>query len=50
MRGNAVMAKTLELLTTDPLARFALAGLAVTILVNIGIFVFVMTRRTPPKQ
>ena len=43
------MAKTLELLNTDPMAQFALAGLAVTILVSIGIFIFVMTRRNAPK-
>ncbi len=39
--------KLLELVNTDPLAQGALVGLAVTILVSIGIFTFLMTRRNP---
>lgn len=34
------------LLNTDPLAQFALGGLAVTLLVTLGIFAFVLTRRS----
>ena len=41
--------KLLELVNTDPLAQGALVGLAVTILVSIGIFGFLMTRRNAPK-
>lgn len=41
--------KLLELVNTDPLAQGALVGLAVTILVSIGIFAFLMTRRNAPK-
>lgn len=36
----------LALLNTDPLAQFALAGLAVTLLVTLGIFAFVMSQRS----
>jgi len=42
--------KLLELVNTDPLAQGALVGLAVTLIVSIGIFVFVMTRKNPQKQ
>lgn len=44
------MAKTLELLNTDPLAQFALGGLAVTILVSLGLFIFLFTRRNEPRR
>lgn len=30
---------------TDPLAKIALGGLAITLLVTLGLFGFVMTRR-----
>ncbi len=42
--------KLLELLNTDPLAQGALVGLAVTLIVSIGIFAFVMTRKNPQKS
>lgn len=41
--------KLLELLNTDPLAQGALVGLAVTLVVTIGIFGFLMTRKNTPK-
>lgn len=44
------MGKTLELLNTDPLAQIALIGLAVTVLVSIGLFVFVLTRKDARKS
>ena len=43
------MTKTLELLNTDPLAQFALGGLVLTVLVTIGLFVFLITRRNSRK-
>ncbi|MCB1510291.1 MAG: hypothetical protein KDJ36_05255 [Hyphomicrobiaceae bacterium] len=36
----------LSLLNTDPLAQYALIGLAATLLVTLCIFGFVMTRKT----
>ena len=44
------MSKALELFNTDPLAQFALGGLAVTILVSIALFVFLFTRRNATKS
>jgi hypothetical protein len=46
--GSAV--KALEVIAnTDPLAQFALAGLAVTILVTLVLFGYLLTRRDQPK-
>ena len=41
--------KLLELVNTDPLAQGALAGLVVTIVVSLGIFTFLMTRKNAPR-
>lgn len=41
--------KLLELVNTDPLAQGALVGLVVTIVVSIGIFAFLMTRKNAPR-
>jgi hypothetical protein len=51
IHGDAVMGKTIELLSnTDPLAQIAIGGLAITIVVSIGLFLFVMTRRNAPRR
>jgi hypothetical protein len=42
--------KFLELVNTDPLAQGALVGLVVTIVVTIGIFGFLMTRKNGAKR
>lgn len=39
------MGKYMQLFETDGLALFAVGGLAVTILVSVVLFAFVMTRR-----
>ncbi len=41
--------KLLELVNTDPLAQGALVGLVAVLIVTIGIFGFVLTRRNPPR-
>lgn len=41
--------KLLELVNTDPLAQGALVGLVVTIVVSLGIFAFLMTRKNTPR-
>lgn len=41
------MGKLFQLMETDGLALFALGGLAVTIVVSIVLFAFVLTRRNP---
>ena len=46
---NARLADHPELVNTDPLAQGALAGLVVTIVVSLGIFAFLMTRKNAPR-
>lgn len=41
------MAKYMQLFETDGLAVIALAGLAVTVVVTIVLFAFILTRKNP---
>jgi len=40
----------LGLLSTDPLAQIALIGLVSVFIVTAGIFVFIMSRKSPPRK
>lgn len=44
------MSVVMNLLDTDPLAKFALVGLAITLVVSLGLFGFVMTRRDQRRR
>ena len=42
--------KFIDLFNTDALAIGAIAGLGVTLVISIGIFVFLLTRKDRPRQ